>query len=246
LTDRVVALSASAVIPLKENQMRLTFLLAASLALSATVGSADAATIAWTDWSSETVGAPGSATGTANGVAVSYSGEVVTPQFFNYPSWGPASSYVGNDVDNAPPNSSSISIIRLIGGTDAINTVTFSSTVTNPVFAIWSLGQGGIDASFVFNEIPTFQAGGPSNEYAGSSINVAGNTVFGREVNGTVEFLGQFDSISWTNPVREDWYGFTVGVSTPEPSTWAMMILGFVGIGFMAYRRRGQGTLRLV
>jgi hypothetical protein len=24
----------------------------------------------------------------------------------------------------------------------------------------------------------------------------------------------------------------------PEPSTWAMMILGFAGIGFMAYRRR--------
>jgi hypothetical protein len=27
----------------------------------------------------------------------------------------------------------------------------------------------------------------------------------------------------------------------PEPSTWAMLILGFAGIGFMAYRRRSQG-----
>lgn len=27
----------------------------------------------------------------------------------------------------------------------------------------------------------------------------------------------------------------------PEPSTWAMMILGFAGVGFMAYRRRAQG-----
>jgi PEP-CTERM motif len=26
--------------------------------------------------------------------------------------------------------------------------------------------------------------------------------------------------------------------AVPEPSTWAMMILGFMGIGFMAYRRR--------
>jgi hypothetical protein len=26
--------------------------------------------------------------------------------------------------------------------------------------------------------------------------------------------------------------------SVPEPSTWAMMILGFAGIGFMTYRRR--------
>jgi hypothetical protein len=32
----------------------------------------------------------------------------------------------------------------------------------------------------------------------------------------------------------------------PEPSTWAMMILGFFGIGFMAYRRKSQGhQLRL-
>jgi hypothetical protein len=30
----------------------------------------------------------------------------------------------------------------------------------------------------------------------------------------------------------------------PEPSTWAMMILGFCGLGFMAYRRRGT-TLRI-
>ena len=33
--------------------------------------------------------------------------------------------------------------------------------------------------------------------------------------------------------------------SVPEPSTWAMMLLGFFGIGFMAYRRRGQSSFRL-
>lgn len=32
---------------------------------------------------------------------------------------------------------------------------------------------------------------------------------------------------------------FTAAV--PEPSTWAMMILGFAGVGFLAYRRRNQG-----
>jgi hypothetical protein len=31
-----------------------------------------------------------------------------------------------------------------------------------------------------------------------------------------------------------------ITTSVPEPSTWAMMILGFFGIGFMAYRRRNQ------
>jgi hypothetical protein len=29
----------------------------------------------------------------------------------------------------------------------------------------------------------------------------------------------------------------------PEPSTWAMMILGFAGIGFMAYRRKSKPAL---
>jgi hypothetical protein len=30
--------------------------------------------------------------------------------------------------------------------------------------------------------------------------------------------------------------------AVPEPSTWAIMILGFAGVGFMAYRRRNQSA----
>jgi hypothetical protein len=38
-----------------------------------------------------------------------------------------------------------------------------------------------------------------------------------------------------------------VTAAVPEPSTWAMMILGFAGVGFMAYRRKTSGTgMRLV
>jgi hypothetical protein len=32
----------------------------------------------------------------------------------------------------------------------------------------------------------------------------------------------------------------------PESSTWAMMILGFISVGFMAYRGKNGGALRLV
>jgi hypothetical protein len=32
--------------------------------------------------------------------------------------------------------------------------------------------------------------------------------------------------------------------AVPEPSTWAMMILGFFGVGFMAYRRTGKAGFR--
>jgi hypothetical protein len=31
--------------------------------------------------------------------------------------------------------------------------------------------------------------------------------------------------------------------AVPEPSTWAMMILGFAGVGFMAYRRKSKPEL---
>ena len=35
-----------------------------------------------------------------------------------------------------------------------------------------------------------------------------------------------------------------INPSIPEPSTWAVMILGFFGVGFMAYRRKSQTSLR--
>ena len=36
-----------------------------------------------------------------------------------------------------------------------------------------------------------------------------------------------------------------IGNGVPETSTWAMMILGFFGVGFMAYRRRSQVSFRI-
>jgi hypothetical protein len=32
-------------------------------------------------------------------------------------------------------------------------------------------------------------------------------------------------------------------VAVPEPSTWAMLILGFCGIGFMAFRRQAKPSV---
>jgi hypothetical protein len=60
-----------------------------------------------------------------------------------------------------------------------------------------------------------------------------------------------FNSLSFTSSgnlshvqqVRVDIAG---AVSTvPEPSTWAMMVIGFFGVGFLAYRRQKHGGLRL-
>jgi hypothetical protein len=34
--------------------------------------------------------------------------------------------------------------------------------------------------------------------------------------------------------------------AVPEPSSWAMMLIGFAGVGFMAYRRKSKPAFRLV
>ena len=207
-----------------------------SLATTSFVGTASAATIDWTQWSSGTSGLPGTASGTAGSVGVSYGGEIQS-LMFNYPSWQPSPpTFQGGTVGNPPAPANGI--IQLFGGNSLTDTITFSQPVTDPVMAIWSLGAGGDIASFVFNESVSIESGGISNEYGGSSIYSCGtDTICGAEGNGTIQFNGTFTAVSWTNPSFEDWYGFTVGVSsTPLPSTWTMLIAGFVGLGFFAYR----------
>jgi hypothetical protein len=48
-----------------------------------------------------------------------------------------------------------------------------------------------------------------------------------------------------SGPFYYDTTGISVTLVTavPEPSTWAMIILGFAGIGFMTYRRRSKPAL---
>ena len=222
----------------------MTFRLALVAAALATSGLASAATIDWNTWSSNSAG---SISTTSGPIAVTYSGEM-SGQLANYPSWGPAATFAdGTIVANAPVAANGI--VRLIGGgggAAVVDTVTFSQAVVNPVFSIWSLGQGGNTASFHFlGATPVFVAGGPGAEYGGSSITVSGNDVFGTEGDGTVQFIGTFTSLSWTNPVAEDWYGFDVGVAgvagvVPEPGSMGMLLAGLTLTG-LAIRRRQVG-----
>lgn len=219
--------------------MKFKIALAAVLAVGLT-GSASATPIDWTQWNTGfTTGSTGGAATGSGGI--SYSGELQDIRF-GYPSWGPPGTFNGGTISNAPPPAGGI--IQLFGGGTTIDTITFATPVVDPVMAIWSLGQGGRPASFVFDSPFTIESGGPSNEYGGNPLTYIVSGVNGVEGNGTIQFHGTFSSISWTNPLNENWYGFTVGTvsAVPEPSTWAMLILGFAGIGFMTYRRRNQSA----
>jgi hypothetical protein len=229
-------------------------LLLAACAVFATLP-AQADTIAWAKWSSATAGSPGSASATIGSLTVTYSGQN-SGLLTNFPSWTPVTTFTGGVVSNGPP---AINNSVQIEGTPAgavpiIETITFSSPVADPIFAVWSLGAPGTPASFDFTATEPFtvQGGGPSAEFGGTALTISGEDVEGQEGNGIIQFNGTFSSITFTTPQFEDYYAFTVGEdatltsqlppgTTPEPGTLSLFGLGLVALAFV---RRSASRLR--
>jgi len=221
-----------------------------ALAVAVLTPAAFAGPVTWTQWTGATAGTNGSATGTMGSTTVSYSGQTsglgigyagTVGSFYPGESgtnWGPAGSYTGGGVDNAPPTSGNL--VSLEGGnSDEIETITFSSAVNDPYLAIWSLGAGGNTASFVFSNPFSIVACGPSTEYGGGCVTESGNTLFGTEGNGVIQFAGSITSISFTTPDYENWYGFTAGETsaTPEPGGLVLLGTGLLAAGLL-FRRQ--------
>jgi hypothetical protein len=158
-------------------------------------------------------------------VAVTYASADFHDVILAYPSWNPVSTWAdGTLLSNGPTQNNNV--MRIFGGTTNVNTLSFSQPVVDPVLAIWSLGssvQG--PASFVFTGLnPQNIVGGPNSEFGGNALTLSGVTVSGVEGNGSIQFLGTYSSISWTNPQYEDYYGFNVGVTGVVPEPTAMLL----------------------
>lgn len=174
-------------------------------------------------------------------ITVTYSSADFHNVILGSPSWNPTSTWAdGTILSNGLTQTNNI--MQIFGGTSTVNTLGFSQPVLDPVLAIWSLGsviQG--PASFVFSGFnPLNIVGGPSAEFGGNPLNLSGVTVSGIEGNGSIQFLGTYSSISWTNPQFEDYYGFNVGALgvVPEPSSLMLAIVSLMGVMWRMSRGR--------
>jgi hypothetical protein len=102
----------------------------------------------------------------------------------------------------------------------------------------------GLDATYAGAD-NTFYSAGPYLSEAGLSFDLSGGPI--SQVNVFYNNPGYFLDLhppdgAGSGPAAGP---LTVGsfsvAAVPEPSTWAMMILGFFGVGFMAYRRKQNG-----
>ena len=102
-----------------------------AIAAALTIGTAaQAAVVDWAVWTSNT---GGTLAGGAN--TLTYSGEIAG--FSSVPQYTPESSFTGGPVGNAPATTDN-SILLTGGPGTGLNTVTFTTALLNPVFAIWS------------------------------------------------------------------------------------------------------------
>jgi hypothetical protein len=233
---------------LTANSSRAVLAAVAVVAFSAPGAMADI--VRWTDWTAATIGTPGSASGTlttgsGSTVAVSYSGEVngqtqTNGAGTNY--WRSDTAYVSSLVENSPGQSGpgyvgSTDILALSGASASqVNTITFCSPVTNPIFALLSLGRPNLTVRYLFDSdfsILSSGAGWFGGSPSGSLFRDDVGVLRGVEGHGVILFTGTYNSISWTTSPTEFWHGFQVGV-VPAPASAALLGLG----GLMAARRR--------
>jgi len=74
----------------------------------------------------------------------------------------------------------------------------------------------------------------------------AGSFAYNLYSSGTSIYLSTFNPDGPNSPIYNPGdLGTLTVAAVPEASTWAMMLLGFAGVGFVAYRRKAKPAFRL-
>jgi hypothetical protein len=153
---------------------------------------------------------------------------------------------VGTNVNvNAAPEGDASHYLWGVGGA----TITFANTVTSFDIYWGSIdGNGNNNNSLVLNVASDTITGddlvsmGLTNG-AGNQFDIFDNQWF--RISDTNPFTS-FTASSTTNAFEFDMAGPSVTQTSgvPEPSTWAMMLIGFAGLGYAAFHRRKDSAPR--
>ena len=149
-------------------------------------------------------------------------GLTLTPGVYNFTS---SAQLTGTLTLNAQGNPNAVFIFQ-IGST--LTTASNSSVVFS--------NGGGADGDSVFWQVGSSATLGTGTAFAGNILANASITLT------TGADIEDGRALAINGAVTLDTNDVFTGV-VPEPSTWVMMLLGFAGIGFMAYRRKSEPAL---
>lgn len=123
------------------------------------------------------------------------------------------------------------SVVETWYSTDQPVTDSYSFTLPNPpdvqAYVIDDYFQ--TDGYWFFND---FNNGGFTN--APTGIYYEGPQLYSGPENSPAFLFGTFDLVGFYDPV----FATVTITSVPEPSTWALMLVAFGGLGFAGYRRK--------
>jgi len=167
---------------------------------------------------------------------------------------GATVTYVTTDVDTAP-GESPVGVAVTPGGLINISDVT--GTLSNGPCCAFDGPTGGAatdSTAFTasgFTELVSGFTGLPLNSLIGvfygpnpadpgvdSVFEIGNGGVFTVPVGATELYLGTVDSYQYNNNLG----AFSAQVSVPEPATWALMLVGFGGLGVAMRSRRKLAT----
>jgi hypothetical protein len=155
-----------------------------------------------------------------------------------------------------PGNVSGSPSVDLVGTADGFGNLAFSGNSVDldgstgsgftPAGQIQSVASLALGTYVIQFEIAGNMRGAPSQTV---QISIGGQsqtlTPTGGYTLETLTFTNASGQVSFTDLGPADQQGALIDnvvvTGVPEPSTWAMMILGFTGVGFMAYRRKQNG-----